>query len=75
MRTTRPAARSTLAFDELRAHAFDMRLASLGLLHGGYPANPFIARERSNVLPGCVRLWRREKRLAQVRWNRMQGAG
>ena len=75
MRTPWPAARSAHAFAQLGAHAFDMRLSCLGLLDGGYPANPFIARQRGNVLPGRLRLRRSEERLPQVRWNRMQGSG
>jgi len=75
MRTPRPAARPTLAFRELRAYPLDVRLACLGLLHRGYPANPFIAGKRSDVLPRCTRFWRAEKRLSQIRWYRVQRPG
>jgi len=74
MRTTRPAARPTLAFHELRAHPLHMLLACFGLLHGRYPANPFIPGQRGDVLPSRMRLWRREKRLSQIHWYRMQSA-
>jgi len=75
MRTTGPTARSTRAFHELGAYSLDVRPACFGLLYGSHPANPFITRKRSDVLPGRVRPGRRQYRFSQIRRYCMQSSG
>ena len=57
MRATRPAARSTHSFLKLRARSLDVLLSGFRFLAGKRPADPFVARERRNVLPNRVRRW------------------
>lgn len=53
MDTSDPATRSALPLFELYAHPLHMLSSRLFLFHGGGPADPFIARERSQTLPHC----------------------
>ena len=70
MRTTRPATRPAHSFLQLRAHPLHMLPPRLRFLHREYPADPFIARQRSNVLPLCPRRRIGNKGLAQIRRHR-----
>lgn len=51
MGATGPAARSTLPFHKLLLSLFDSLDASLGLFCRCHPADPFIARKRSDLSP------------------------
>jgi hypothetical protein len=55
MRATGPAAGPTHSFFELRARSLDVLLSGFRFLDGNNPANPFVARQRCNVLPCCPR--------------------
>src|SRR5690242_14667419 len=55
MLATRPAAGTALARTEVLATPANAFLASLGLLRVLDPANPFVSRERSDVLPSRQR--------------------
>ena len=57
MRATRPAAGSMRSFLELRPRSLDVPLSGFRFLAGKRPADPFVARERRNVLPNRVRRW------------------
>ena len=58
MRAAGPATRPAVSLLQLRAYPVDMLLSGLRFFDGDHPADPFIARERRNVLPldarGCV---------------------
>lgn len=47
-----PAAGAAHALDELGADAADAAVAGFEMLGGFGPTNPFVARERRNVVPG-----------------------
>ncbi len=66
MRTARPAARPPHSFFELRAHPFDVLPPCLIFLHGDGPADPFVARERRYVFPGCQCFRVRLERLSEI---------
>ena len=69
MRATGPAARPAHSFFKLCAHPLDVLLSRFRFLDGDDPADPFVARERCNILPFCSRRWVRSERLSQVRWH------
>ena len=66
MQTARPAARAPHSFFELRADPFDMLPPCLILLDGDGPADPLVAGERRNVLPGRQRLRVGRERLSEI---------
>ena len=57
MRAARPATGPAHPLLQLRANPLDMLPPGFRLLHGDHPADPFIARERGNILPVCPRDW------------------
>jgi len=66
MRTSRPTARSAFAFQKLGADSLDVLLSYFRLLDGDNPADPFVASERSEVVPGFSDFGCSVERLAQV---------
>ena len=67
MRAAWPATRPAHPFLQFRAYPFNVLPSGFRFLDGDYPADPFIARERRNVLPLCPRLRVRDENFAQVR--------
>jgi len=67
MRAAGPTARPAHALFQLRLHALDVLLSGFRFLHRDHPADPFIARERRNVLPRGPRRRVGNKRRAQIR--------
>lgn len=61
-----PAARTTYSFLKLRDYSFNMILPGVRFLNGSDPANPLVARERSQVLPKSRRSLVRCKCLTQA---------
>jgi hypothetical protein len=70
-----PATGSALAFLELRAGPFDVVAARLRPLHRLDPADPFVAREWSNVFPLAERGFVRNEDLSKVRRKLVNDAG
>lgn len=66
MRAAGPAAGSSFPFEHIGADALDVFLASLGFLHRRRPANPLVARQWCQVIPGIRYLRRRQKRRAHI---------
>ena len=56
MRTSRPAARTTLPVPQIRTTPIEALAPGLELLCGFDPADPFITRQRRNIVPGRQRL-------------------
>src|SRR5579871_267535 len=75
MRTPRPAARPTLAVDQVLPRPLDMLPAGLRLLDVGDPADPLVPSERSDVLPGGLGRGGRVQGFAQVRGHLVERAG
>lgn len=69
MRATRPATRPSHTFFQFRANPFDVLASGFRLLNGDSPADPFITRERGNILPLCSRFWIGNESLSQIRWH------
>src|SRR5208283_1043905 len=61
-----PATRSAHSFFKLRAYPFDVLLSGLRFLDRDCPANPLVARKRSDVLPFCSCRRIRNKGLSQI---------
>ena len=75
MRTTRPATRPAHSLFQLRAHPLDVLPSCLRLLDGDRPADPFIARQRSNILPLLPRRRVGNQRLPQILRHAMHHPG
>ena len=67
MRATGPTARPAHAFFQLRLHPLHVLLPGFRFLHRDHPADPFIARQRRNVLPSRQRRRISDQRLPQIR--------
>jgi len=74
MRATRPAARPSHSLFKLRSGPLNVLPSGFRFLDRDNPADPFIARERRNVLPCCPRLRVRNEGLSQIRWHFMYDA-
>src|SRR5215203_2389793 len=66
MRASWPAAGTALAVTQVRAAPIDPLLPRLGLLGGLDPANPLVARERGDVVPGQQRIWIAFERIFEI---------
>jgi hypothetical protein len=53
------AAGATLSVYKFRSCSFDPIISRCWFISGLDPANPFVARERSNAFPRCERSWGR----------------
>lgn len=74
MRAAGPATRPALALGEILGGSLDVPRAGFRLLRRGYPADPFIAREGRDVLPGGERPRRREEGGLEIRRQLMHDA-
>ncbi len=66
MPTPRPAAGTAHAGDELGDAFFDPDVSRLGFFAGFYPADPLVAGEGCDVLPGYQSLWGGDEGLFEV---------
>lgn len=66
MRTTSPAAWPALSFRQRVAAPRDPVRPRLFLLGGGHPANPFVPRERRNIVPRLPRGRESEERFLEI---------
>src|SRR5215218_1535680 len=66
MRASWPAAGTALAVTQVRAAPIDPLLPRLGLLGGLDPANPLVAGERGDVVPGQQRIWVAFERIFEI---------
>jgi len=64
MNATGPTTRSALPVYKPRARPLDPATPRLRFLGRDNPADPLIACERRNILPGCSRCFRRSKSLS-----------
>jgi hypothetical protein len=69
VRTAWPATRPAHTFLQFRAHPLNVLPSGFRFLDGDDPADPFIARERCNILPLCPRHRVRKEDLPQIQWN------
>ena len=74
MRTARPTTGSPFSFSEAGTAPFDPMSSCFSLFGRLDPADPFIARERSNILPRLQRFYVGDQCLFQVRGQVMDHA-
>jgi len=75
MRTARPATRTAFARLKILDRALDSAAACRLLFGRGDPTNPFVPRQRRQILPSRLRLCFRDERHAEVRRSFVQGTG
>ena len=72
MRTSSPTAGSAHATFEFGETFLNTDISRLCFLATRYPADPFIAGERGDVIPNSFGLWGRGESLFKVGWHSMQ---
>src|SRR5579871_4701449 len=74
VRAAGPAARPPLSVLQIGAQAVNVLFSRFRLFDGDHPANPFVARKGSDVIPFCARGCVGGERGAQIRRHPVNGA-
>lgn len=72
--TSRPATRPANSFGKFGVHSFNPAAAGFDKFGAFHPADPLVASERGDVVPGIKRFFVSKQRLAKILRHGVDGA-